>query len=77
MGNGYMDPATMDSFDNKILRRLLQDTAREVEVRYVYFVSFCIGITKKIAKGAMGNTDTLAETSLLPTPISGMTYTKL
>lgn len=33
MGNGYMDPATMDNFDNKILRRLLQDTAREVEVR--------------------------------------------
>ena len=33
MGNGYMDPATMDSFDNKILRRLLQDTAREIEVR--------------------------------------------
>lgn len=28
-----MDPATMDNFDNKILRRLLQDTAREVEVR--------------------------------------------
>ncbi|TID20643.1 High mobility group HMG1/HMG2 [Venturia nashicola] len=33
MGNGYMDPATMDNFDNKILRRLLQDTAREAEVR--------------------------------------------
>ncbi|KIW04338.1 uncharacterized protein PV09_04628 [Verruconis gallopava] len=33
LGNGYMDPRTLDQFDTKILKRILSDTAKKVAVR--------------------------------------------